>query len=262
MMPLGLAAEESGSGHRHGGMKSETGPLAGVPRVPFAEGEPLVEPEVRASVDGVLDTTLRAQYAYRDVGGYRLFVRTYEGKVPGPTLRMRPGETLRIKLVNDLPPDLDSTPIYMDQPHQLNTTNFHFHGAHVSPGGISDNVLRTMAPGGSYDIEITLPEDHPAGTYWYHPHRHGAADIQLASGMSGTIVIEGDFDDVPEIAAARERILVIGEAVFDAYGKIEDFDTVFRETAPRFITLNGQRAPAIDMRPGEVQRWRLLHAGH
>jgi FtsP/CotA-like multicopper oxidase with cupredoxin domain len=132
----------------------------------------------------------------------------------------------------------------------------------VSPGGISDNVLRTMPPGGTYDIEITLPDDHPSGTYWYHPHRHGAADIQLASGMSGTIVIEGDFDDVPEIVAARERILVIGEAVFDAYGKIEDFDTVFRETAPRFITVNGQRAPAIDMRPGEVQRWRILHAGH
>ena len=32
----------------------------------------------------------------------------------------------------------------MDQPHQLNATNFHLHGSHVSPGGISDNVLETL----------------------------------------------------------------------------------------------------------------------
>jgi FtsP/CotA-like multicopper oxidase with cupredoxin domain len=79
--------------------------VAGAPRIPFAEGEPLVEPEIRASVDGLLETTLRAQYAYRDVGGYRLFVRTYEGTVPGPTLRMKPGDTLRLTLINDLPPN-------------------------------------------------------------------------------------------------------------------------------------------------------------
>lgn len=257
-------AQEAG-GHDHGGdggPASETGPVAGAERVPFTAGEPLVEPEVRRSADGVLETTLRAQYAYRDVGGYRLFVRTYEGKVPGPTLRMKPGDTLRITLVNDLPPNLETAPTYADQPHQLNTTNVHFHGAHVSPGGISDNVFRSMDPGGSYDIEITLPADHPAGTYWYHPHRHGAADIQIASGMAGVIVIEGEFDDVPEIAAARERVLIFGEAVFDGFGRVEDFTTVFRETAARFITVNGQRAPSIDMRPGEVQRWRLLHTGH
>ncbi len=103
-------AQEAGS-HEHGDggdPASETGPVAGAERVPFTVGEPLVEPEVRASIDGVLETTLRAQYAYRDVGGYRLFVRTYEGKVPGPTLRMKPGDTLRITLVNDLPPNLDS----------------------------------------------------------------------------------------------------------------------------------------------------------
>ena len=196
------------------------------------------------------------------MGGYRLFVRTYEGAAPGPTLRMRSGETLRIKLINHLPPDLDTTPTYMDQPHQLNTTNFHFHGGHVSPSGISDNVLRTMSHGNSYDIEITLPEDHTRGTYWYHPHRHGGADIQMASGMAGAIVVEGDFDDVPEIKAARDRVMVLSEVVFDAYGMVEGFDVVFPETAARFLTINGQRAPTIDMRPGEVQRCRLVHAGY
>jgi FtsP/CotA-like multicopper oxidase with cupredoxin domain len=169
---------------------------------------------------------------------------------------------IRIKLVNDLPPNRDPMPAYIDQPHHLNTTNFHFHGSHVSPSGIADNVMRSMEPGQSYDIEIALPADHTTGTYWYHPHHHGSADIQMASGMAGTIIIEGDFDKIPEIAAARDRLLVLGEVVFDALGTVESFDTLFPETALRFHTVNGQRAPTIEMQPGEVQRWRLLHAGY
>ena len=235
----------------------------GVRAVPFTEGAPLVEPELRRSVGGELRTTLQLRYAYKDVGGSRLYMRTYEGMIPGPTLRLNRGDVLRIKIVNDLPPNRDPMPAYIDQPHHLNTTNLHFHGSHVSPSGISDNVMRAMEPGESYDVEIAIPADHTAGTYWYHPHHHGGADIQVASGMAGAIIIEGDFDDVPEIAAARERLLVLGEVVFDAFGMIEGMDPLFPETRPvRFLTVNGQRAPTIAMQPGEVQRWRLLHAGY
>jgi FtsP/CotA-like multicopper oxidase with cupredoxin domain len=246
----------------HGAHGTEFTDSVGVQRVPFTEGAPLVEPEVRRSVNGELRTTLRLHYAYKDVGGYHLYLRTYDGMIPGTTLRVRPGDVLRIKLINDLPPNRDSMPAYIDQVHHLNTTNFHFHGSHVSPGGISDNVMRSMEPGGSYDIEIALPADHTAGTYWYHPHNHGAADIQMASGMAGAIIIDGDFDKVPEIAAARDRLMVLGEVVFDGFGMIESLDTLFPETATRFHTINGQRMPTITMQPGEVQRWRLLHAGY
>jgi FtsP/CotA-like multicopper oxidase with cupredoxin domain len=234
----------------------------GVRSVPFTEGAPLAEPEVRRSAGGELRTTLRLQYAYKDVGGYRLFMRTYEGTIPGPTLRLRRGDILRIRLVNDLPPNRDPMPANIDQPHHLNTTNLHLHGSHVSPSGIADNVMRSMEPGQSYDIEIAIPADHTAGTYWYHPHHHGGADVQVASGMAGAVIIEGDFDSVPEIAAARERLMILGEVVFDGFGTIESLDTLFPETAVRFLTLNGQRVPTIAIRPGEVQRWRLLHAGY
>ncbi len=75
-----------------------------VPRTaPAAMDAPLVEPEVRRSANGVLQTSLRCAYTYRDVGGVRLYVRTYEGGAPGPTLRMKPGETLKIRLANDFP---------------------------------------------------------------------------------------------------------------------------------------------------------------
>jgi FtsP/CotA-like multicopper oxidase with cupredoxin domain len=201
-------------------------------------------------------------YACKDMGGYRLFMRTYEGTIPGPTLWLRRGDTLRIRLINDLPPNRDPMPANIDQPHHLNSTNFHFHGSHVSPSGIADNVMRSMEPGQSYDIEIAIPADHTAGTYWYHPHHHGSADVQVASGMAGMIFVEGDFDTVPEIAAARERLMILGEVVFDGFGTIENLDTLFPETAVRFLTVNGQRSPTIAMQPGEVQRWRVLHAGY
>ena len=240
----------------HADMGGDFG-LAKSPVVP-AMDQPLIEPEMRQSANGVLSTSLRCAYAYRDIGGRRLYLRSYEGRSPGPTLRMKPGETLKIRLIDDFPPNRDNMPSNPSNPHQFNNTNFHFHGAHCSPSGIADNVMRLMEPGNSYDIEIALPDDHPRGTYWYHPHYHGSADIQMASGMAGAIIVEGDFADVPEIARARERVMVLQQVVFDVFGTVEDFFTIFPERAARFLAINGQRRPTIDMRPGEVQRWRLV----
>lgn len=234
----------------------------GVPRAPYDRDDLLVEPEIRRSMNGELRTTLRVAYAYKDMGGYRLSLRTYEGNIPGPTLRLRPGDVLRIRLVNALPPNADPVPLDMMLPHHFNTTNFHLHGLHVSPDGLSDNIFRSMEPGQSYDIEVAIPNDHTRGTYWYHPHHHGSADVQLTSGMAGALIIEGDFDDIAEIASATERVLIINEVLFDYRGTIETYDTVWPEASPRFLSVNGQREPVIRMRPGEVQRWRIVHAGH
>lgn len=253
-------APQGHMGHGHMDMSPTLG-MVQDKRAP-AMDQPLLEPEVRRSVNGVLDTTLRMAYAYRYVGGVRLYVRSYEGASPGPTLRVKPGDTLRLKLINDLPPNRDAMPADMSRPHQFNNTNFHFHGAHVSPSGIADNVMRSMAPGNTYNVEIKIPQDHTRGTYWYHPHHHGSADVQMSSGMLGAIVVEGDFADVPEIAAAKERLLVLTQVVHDAHGMIENFETLFPETATRFLAVNGQRRPMISMRPGEVQRWRILNAGY
>ena len=84
-----------------------------------------------------------------------------------------------------------------------------------------------MEPGQSYDIEIAIRGDDPSGTFWYHPHHHGSADVQMVSGMAGALIVEGDFTDVPEIAGARERVLILNEVVFDYRGSIESYDTVW-----------------------------------
>ena len=259
---LGLVAKPS-RGEPATSMQGHAGARSiGVPRAPYEKGAPLVEPDVRRSVNGELRTSLQVRYAYKDIGGYRLHLRSYEGTIPGPTLRVRAGDVLRIRLINDLPPNPDPVPVDMMLPHHFNTTNFHFHGLHVSPEGLSDNIFRSMEPGQSYDIETTIPRDHTRGTYWYHPHHHGSADVQITSGMAGALIVEGDFDDIPEIRGAADRVLILNEVLFDYRGTIETYDTVWPEAVPRFLSVNGQREPAIRMRPGEVQRWRIIHAGH
>src|SRR4026207_2476762 len=54
----------------------------------FKPGAPFVEPEVRRSANGELNTTLRMQYAYKDIGGHPRYGRGYTrggpGAAPGP----------------------------------------------------------------------------------------------------------------------------------------------------------------------------------
>ena len=142
-LALGQRAAQGQPGDAHTHM-----PELGVAKLPFvpAMDQSLVEPEVRRSANGVLSTSLRCAYTYRDLGGTRLYLRAYEGGL-GPTLRMKPGETLKIQLINDLPPNRDILRSNPSHPHQFNNTNFHFHGAHCSPSGIADNVMRLMEPG-------------------------------------------------------------------------------------------------------------------
>jgi FtsP/CotA-like multicopper oxidase with cupredoxin domain len=256
---LGTGRAWGAGGMQHGASSMPAGNVSPT-ALPF-ESAPLVEPEVRRAAGGQLSTTLRIRYAYQDIGGYRLHLRSYEGTTPGPTLRARPGDVLRIRLINELPPNRSPQSSDHNLPNRLNTTNLHVHGMHVSPDGIADNVLREMEPGQAYEIEVPIPASHPPGTYWYHPHRHGSANVQVASGMAGAIILEGDFANVRQIASARERVLILQQLAFDALGTVESFDTVWPTQAARLFTVNGQLRPTITMRPGETQRWRIIHAG-
>ena len=127
------------------------------------------------SKDGLLQTTLNVQDRDVEIAGSTVKGRVYNGKWPGPTLHVKPGDTIKIELVNDL-----------DQP-----TNLHTHGFHVSPSGISDNVLRTFGPGEQAPIEIHLPRDIAVGTYWYHAHLHGLTESQVIGGLSGVLIVDG-----------------------------------------------------------------------
>lgn len=235
-------------------------------------GDAFQNAEVIDSADGTLDTTLEVTYGDNQIAACPVHLRSYNGKLVGPTLRAKPGDKLKVLIKNALPPNPSMNDMNMNVPHGFNTTNFHTHGLHVSPSGISDNVLREMPPVGEdgysesgYQVEVDIPANHPAGTFWYHAHIHGSTAVQVSSGMAGALIIEGGLDDVPEIAAAKEQTLLLQQIGYDTAGEIEDFDTSVNfqswETLHRQFTINGQLYPTLTMQPGEMQRWRLIHGG-
>jgi suppressor of ftsI len=156
-------------------------------------------------------------------------LRAWNGSVPGPLLRSRPGNMLTISVVNNLtaydvaPYVSDSDPRFQwngdhNVPHGLNSTNLHVHGLEVVPHlfeageGTTDATAEMIVippEGGTRDYSFQIPDDQPPGLFWYHPHKHGSTVVQAVSGMAGGILIEGDIDQVPEIAAAQDNILVV-----------------------------------------------------
>ncbi|KRA16152.1 multicopper oxidase domain-containing protein [Lysobacter sp. Root604] len=155
-----------------------------------------------------------------------------------PTIVTSPGETVRIRLDNSLPEQKDCAHSDINIPHCFNSTNLHSHGLWVSPTGNSDNVLLTLRPGVKFEYEYNLPADHPAGTYWYHPHLHGSTALQVSSGMAGALLVRGnrlpapgrtgDLDTLlrePDGSALPERVLLFQQVAYacrdKATGKIK-----------------------------------------
>ena len=233
-----------------------------------AATEQFAEAEAIHSVDGQLRTTLVVKYGDNVIRGSSVHLRSYNGHLTGPTLRAKPGDVLKIRVENQLPPDTEPPVHEVNVPHGLNSTNIHTHGLHVSPEGNSDNIYLDIPPGKTRDYEIKIPKDHVAGTFWYHPHRHGSLALQVSSGLSGALIVEGGLDEIPEIKQARERIFVLQQIPFDDQGRVEKLATLYDghpskhwEESGRFTTINGVALPVITLRPGEVQRWRFIHTG-
>lgn len=234
-------------------------------------------------------------------GKDKVALRSYGGCLTGPAIDVKPGNTLRIFLQNGLDATDPTCPANAPPgPACFNTINMHFHGLHVSPAGNSDNVLLNIAPQTHFEYEVNIPADHPSGTFWYHPHRHGSTAIQVASGASGALIIRGDrhytggapgdIDTILHDASGRpmpEKIFLLQQipyACFNSPGKInqnsdgtwkcdatqtgvvDDFNdqlssaTVW-DTSGRFTSINGAVQPTLTVPTGEIQRWRFIHAG-
>jgi FtsP/CotA-like multicopper oxidase with cupredoxin domain len=205
-----------------------------------ASGEPLRQPEVVASRNGVLDLTLTAaagvRLADRDTSAWG-----FNGTSPGPTLRARPGDLLRVRLVNQI-----------DQP-----TNLHTHGLHVSPHNNSDNPFVTIEPGSTFDYAIAIPADHPAGTYWYHPHHHGTVADQIFAGLVGALLVQSD-DDLP---VTDDLVLLVTDTTLDDSGRIVTPGPMARMMGREgeLVLVNGQHQPVITSAPGALQRWHIIN---
>lgn len=258
-------------------------------------------PLIRPDANGLTSVTLTVDAARVTVVGAVTFTtRAYhvDGKLtwPGPTLVLRPGGTLSIRLVNRLGPDLADTTHIHNSYHSLNTTNIHTHGLHVDP--FVDSVFVRVLPGGETTYLLKIPANHAPGLHWYHGHVHGSTTLQVVSGLAGMMVVEPPAGTVglPDSLAQLTSHLVMvhsvrfapqanpttGAVVQDCDGGAENFNPFKTWTVDEISTaagysmkmnpqfsgasaqsiffVNGQVLPSVNMAPGERRLIKLLWA--
>jgi suppressor of ftsI len=192
----------------------------------------------------------------------------FNGQPEAPTLRLSPGDQLKIAYVNDLPTKPQESCLTTPC---ANMTNLHFHGMTVSPDAPQDDVLTMNAmPGQSLQYTVQIPKDHPSGLYWYHTHPHGESYRQALDGMSGAIVIEGIESYFPAVAGLPERVLVVrghsiihdpqSTALKQRVGLSSEVCGGEPEPPEEIMTVNGSVRPQIEIAPGERQFWRIANA--
>ena len=115
----------------------------------------------------------------------------YNGQTPGPIIVADPGDTIRVKLSNNLTVDAQTE----EWNSLAKRTNLHLHGSHVSPEGKGDNVMIAVENGDSQEYIYQIPENHPSGLLWMHPHLHGTTSLSLAGGAALPVVVLPDKED-------------------------------------------------------------------
>lgn len=169
---------------------------------------------------------------------------TFNKSIPGPQIRIKKGQTLRVIFKNNLP-----------QP-----TTIHWHGVRVpnAMDGVPGVNQDPIAPGASFTYEFT-PKD--AGTYWYHPHVRGAEQVER--GLSGSLIVEDETTQ----PYSQDILLHVDDWLIDQEGKLdEDFvspmDLMHDGRWGNLITVNGSFQPTYNVRPGERIRLRLVNASN
>ncbi|NRQ30841.1 multicopper oxidase family protein [Nonomuraea sp. NN258] len=97
---------------------------------------------------------------------------TFDGRVPGPTLRVRQGELIEVRLRNRMP--------------GLAVT-LHWHGYHVPAGddGVAGVTQDAVRPGGEHVYRFRAAQQ---GSYWYHSH--DMSDPAVRMGLFGMLVVD------------------------------------------------------------------------
>jgi plastocyanin len=197
-------------------------------------------------------TLMASEFDHEMMPGTTVRAWGYNGQTPGPELRVREGDTVRVTLRNQLPVP----------------TTIHWHGIHNTPAMDGPAGLNQAAvePGDEFVYEFAAL---PGGSRWYHSHADPALQIPL--GLYGPLIIEPrepaqtydreytlmlaewDLELTPEVAAGlaprgpRDRALRGGELGTDLF------------------LINGRMhgaIPPLRLTKGERVLLRVMHAGH
>ncbi|WP_292178108.1 multicopper oxidase family protein [Mesorhizobium sp.] len=168
-------------------------------------------------------------------------VWAYDGRIPGPTLRLRQGEAVRFLVENRLDQD----------------TTVHWHGIRLpnAMDGVPGLTQPPIKPGESFLYEFTPPD---AGTFWYHPHANSLE--QLGRGLAGALIVE----EPEHIPVDRDVLWVLADWRIDEQGEIAPgfgnmMEAGMSGRVGNTVTLNGTIPADQPVRAGERLRLRLLN---
>lgn len=172
-------------------------------------------------------------------------VWSYNGMIPGPTLRAKQGERLRVAVENQL----------------AESTTVHWHGLRLpnAMDGVPEVTQKPIAArGGRFTYEFALPD---AGTFWYHPHSNG--NVQVDLGLAGALIVE----ERAPVAVDRDVLWVIDDWRLTREAQIpRDFasfmDASHAGRIGNTVTINGAVPDRFAVRAGERIRLRLLNVAN
>jgi manganese oxidase len=153
---------------------------------------------------------------------------TYNGRIPGPTLRCREGDRLRITFVNG----------------STHAHTIHFHGIHPAEmDGVPGLGAGEIAPG---DRTVYEFDAQPAGLHLYHCHVRPLAE-HIAKGLYGAFIV----DPADGRADADELVMVMNG--FDT--NFDRANEVYAANSIGFAYMD----PPIAVKRGELVRVYLVN---
>ncbi len=171
-------------------------------------------------------------------------VWAYQDVVPGPEVRVRQRDRLRVVVENRLPQD----------------TTVHWHGVRVpnAMDGVPHLTQAPIAPGQSFVYEFDCED---AGTFWYHPHLRSFEQVER--GLAGALIVE----EPEPIQVDRDVVWVIDDWRLTPDGKISEdlgnmMDASHAGRLGNVVTINGRVPEQFAVRSGERIRLRLINAAN
>jgi FtsP/CotA-like multicopper oxidase with cupredoxin domain len=168
----------------------------------------------------------------------------FNASVPGPEIRVRQGQPIRIRVENRLDEE----------------TTVHWHGVRVPNrmDGVPQLTQKPIAPRESFTYEFACPD---AGTFWYHPHQRSF--VQVGRGLSGAFIVE----EATPVAVDRDVTWVLDDwrllrdaSISDDFGHMHDVSHNGR--IGNTVTINGRVRDTFAVRAGERIRLRLINAAN
>ena len=171
----------------------------------------------------------------------------YNGSVPGPTLRVRQGSEIRVRVRND-------------GDHE---TTVHWHGLRVENDydGVPDETQAPIPVGGEFTYRLRFPDD---GIYWYHPHIR--EDYGIEMGLYGSILVDPSADTAPWPPVNHEVVATLDDLLMED-GRIASFSTEgpTHTAMGRFgnvMFTSGKTDPQLEVRAGDIVRFFIVNTAN